>query len=269
MSGARNEKSSGGRPPERDEAKRSAVAIRTTPKIKSALQDAADASGRSLTQEIEHRLERSIEMDHHVRGDQLTARLIEAIAAELVMVARWTGKRWYDDEVTFYAGRHAIIDAYNRFAPPTANEDELNAAISRRLRLTKEADALRQRLEPLGALPVANALLAYTPRSALAAGGPNAFIREGRPRDAESYQRMADHVEAGEWTLGQGEDVPEDLRRAIAADLRRLGDLEADLLAAEIAEEEAWEPHDKAKAEGARLVREHRERLQARMGGQE
>jgi hypothetical protein len=70
-----------GRPALPDEmGKRYSLGIRTTRELRDALKDAADASGRSVAQEIELRLERSFETEDAYGGPRL-ARLFRMVAA--------------------------------------------------------------------------------------------------------------------------------------------------------------------------------------------
>lgn len=68
----------GGRPRERDEVKRAAITIRTTSAIKEQVKAAAEANGRSVTQEIEFRLERSF--DYEGAADYLRQALARQFA---------------------------------------------------------------------------------------------------------------------------------------------------------------------------------------------
>ena len=109
MDGAGIEKSRGGRPAERGEAKRSPINMRTTPAIRAALEEAAERGGRSLAQEIEQRLERSIEEESR-RGGPQTAALIAAILSDIADIEAATGKQWHEDIATFGAVRYAISE---------------------------------------------------------------------------------------------------------------------------------------------------------------
>jgi hypothetical protein len=97
----------GGRKPERGEAKRSAIAVRTTPTIKAKLEAAADEQNRSVTQEVEARLEASLAMDHPERTAE-TIRLLGALAAEIERAEQLTGKRWHNDLKTWAMVREAL-----------------------------------------------------------------------------------------------------------------------------------------------------------------
>jgi hypothetical protein len=81
------------------------VGIRTTKKLKDALQRAADLSGRSVAQEIEFRLEQSFEVEKAVGGPR-TQGLLRSLAAE--MIRRWGPDdewptRWIDRRTTIRA----------------------------------------------------------------------------------------------------------------------------------------------------------------------
>jgi hypothetical protein len=107
MSGDGITKNRGGRPAERGEAKRSPINMRTTPATRAALEAAAERGGRSLAQEIEQRLERSIEQERQLGGPQ-TAALISAILSDIAAIEEITGDRWYKDIKTFGAVRYAM-----------------------------------------------------------------------------------------------------------------------------------------------------------------
>lgn len=94
----------GGRKPERGEAKTAAVAVRTTPGIKAQLEAAARAAGRSVTQEIEHRLSASLA----VPSAGATAELLAAIAADIARAEELTGKHWHKDLRTWAMVREAL-----------------------------------------------------------------------------------------------------------------------------------------------------------------
>ena len=122
MTGEGIAKNRGGRPPERDEAKRAAISMRITPATRAALDAAAAQAGRSLAQEVEQRLERSIE-NEAAKGGPATAALIHAIVADIAEIEAVTGKSWATDNVTYAAVRRAVIAAIVD-RPPTHVENE-------------------------------------------------------------------------------------------------------------------------------------------------
>lgn len=97
----------GGRKPEGDEPKRSAVAVRTTPAIKALLVAAANEAGRSVTQEIEARLEASLAEDRPNRTPE-TMRLLAGLAEDIERAEHLTGRRWHKDVVTWAMVREAL-----------------------------------------------------------------------------------------------------------------------------------------------------------------
>lgn len=108
----------GGRKPEGDEVKRSAVAVRTTPAIKARLAEAAQEAGRSVTQEIEARLEASMAYDQPERTPE-TIRLLGALAADIERAEKLTGKRWHRDLRTWAMVREALAEGeIERQCPP-------------------------------------------------------------------------------------------------------------------------------------------------------
>jgi hypothetical protein len=103
----------GGRKPERGEAKRSAIAVRTTATIKAKLDAAADEAGRSLTQEVEKRLEASVAISE--TGE--THELLAAIAGEIARAEALTGKRWHRDLKTWAMAREGLLGEIEARAP--------------------------------------------------------------------------------------------------------------------------------------------------------
>jgi hypothetical protein len=92
------------------EEKREPISIRTTPSVKARMAVAASKSGRSLTQEIEFRLEKSLEQDdllkiysslaeqaervHGVIGNGDTANMLMKIAQAIAEVEAAQGTGW-------------------------------------------------------------------------------------------------------------------------------------------------------------------------------
>jgi hypothetical protein len=122
-------KNRGGRPTERDEAKRAPINMRITPATRSALDAAAAREGRSLAQEIEQRLERSLELEK-AQGGPATAALVATIVADIAEIERLTGKSWAVDNETYFAVRRAVIAAILDRTPDFAeNSPEVVAAL--------------------------------------------------------------------------------------------------------------------------------------------
>src|SRR5262245_32900459 len=104
----------GGRKPSGPlKGKSATITTRITPETRMALEQASKASDRSLSQEIEIRLRRS------VGPDEKRAKHIKA-AEELIRLAaeeteRLTGLNWLADRFTAEALRHSIDHLLGRF----------------------------------------------------------------------------------------------------------------------------------------------------------
>src|SRR5215813_340597 len=105
-----------GRKPRGDyKGKSATLTTRITPDTRAAMDRAAQKSGRSLSQEVEHRLNASIRKDYkHNRHPHIRA-LAEAIAMLTYWVEKRTQKHWNDDPFTAEALRRAIESFVVRF----------------------------------------------------------------------------------------------------------------------------------------------------------
>lgn len=128
MAGVGYQKSSGGRPTERDEPKRSAIAVRTTPTTKQRLEDAAGVSGRSLTQEIEQRLERSLELEDDLGGSDGIS-MFRAVALAMKSTREQVGD-WRTDFDAFVVMRASLLRVIDGFQPIPTTFAETMANIS-------------------------------------------------------------------------------------------------------------------------------------------
>jgi len=111
-----------GRPPlPKEEGKRFALALRVTGPMRRALEEAANSSGRSISQEIELRLEQTFSNEKVFGGDAMLG-LLQMLAGAAAMVeARQGGKRWTSDWDTYQAVRRAwetIIQSLTPRTPP-------------------------------------------------------------------------------------------------------------------------------------------------------
>ncbi|TCM10335.1 hypothetical protein [Sphingomonas sp. PP-CC-3G-468] len=145
-------KNVGGRPTERGESKRAPISMRTTPAIRAALEEAAERGGRSLAQEIEQRLERSVAADEGA-GSVATAAFLASITADIGAIEAATGQGWTVDLRTFGAVRYAIAEAIaDRMPAPVEYAARLRAAIAEQRGVTAAAgfaaDLVSGRLPP-------------------------------------------------------------------------------------------------------------------------
>jgi hypothetical protein len=109
--------------------KSATITTRIMPSTRVHLEEAAAASGRSLSQEIELRLR------HSVQPDDKRARHIKA-AGELIRLAveeveRLTGVIWLKDWFTAEVLRHAIDQVLSHFSPQPDGERTVPARIEK------------------------------------------------------------------------------------------------------------------------------------------
>jgi hypothetical protein len=97
-----------------------------------------------LTQEIELRLERSLNAEDHA-GGPATAALVQAIIADIAEIEAITGKSWAEDNQTYSAVRRAVIGAIMDRPPPRLeNHDEVVAKLEQFRLCQKIVDVAQQ-----------------------------------------------------------------------------------------------------------------------------
>ena len=117
--------------------KRKTLTTRITNKTRESLDAAAKATDRSLSQEIEFRLERSFlqdEADERVREavledvyesfgtEKKTFLIMRALASVAQMAEQITGKSWLEDPGTNRLANSMISEAINRYGPAKTDE---------------------------------------------------------------------------------------------------------------------------------------------------
>jgi len=102
--------------------KTATLTTRITPQTRVGLERAAKESGRSLSQEVEHRLDYSIRRDHEHNRHRHIRALAEAVAILTHGVERATQKRWIDDPFTAEALRRGIEFLVFHFGAPGTPE---------------------------------------------------------------------------------------------------------------------------------------------------
>jgi len=96
------------------ERKRGILAFRARDDLRQVLTDAAKLSGRSVSEEIEHRLEQSFETADLIAGafraasGEANGDLMRAIATAIWLIERRTGKKWNEDQLTAIEVHSAI-----------------------------------------------------------------------------------------------------------------------------------------------------------------
>lgn len=136
-----------------DKGKRAAIGLRTTPELKERLERIAAATGRSLSQEIEFRLERSLQEDDALRrefGDERTQRILRIMAQAAAAIEDQHGKKWHEDWDTYYA----VLASWQRITQlwhPTAPDPLIDGIGKADAKLDKAARALPALRAPVNA----------------------------------------------------------------------------------------------------------------------
>ena len=120
----------GPRPKGEYAGKSSVFSTRIRPDLRKSLERAAKTSGRSLSQEVEHRLRRSFVEDDKIAdafGDRRTYRLMRLMSDAIQLshqMRNEKGENWLDDPFRFrlaLAAMHSVVEA---IAPPSLGEVE-------------------------------------------------------------------------------------------------------------------------------------------------
>ncbi len=96
-----------GRPPLAPGKRRGAsMGFRPTPEVREKIEEAAKAKGRSMSQEVEHRLEQSFEGEKALGGRQFRA-MFSLFGNAAVLIEQQTGKSCFEDWNTWVAVQEA------------------------------------------------------------------------------------------------------------------------------------------------------------------
>lgn len=243
------DKNKGGRPAHYDgETKKAAIAVRTAPSVRDKLKAAAEEAGRSVTQEVEARLEASLEKDAGARSPE-TERLLNRIAAEIAEVEAATKKRWHKDRKT--AG--ALMEMMERKAQhwfnvdnPFDDEDVMGAYE----KISRAADERKKTVEVLEGLGIAATLVPTRPGTGDGAlsGHVNALmaLTSSRAAEREALSRA---------------DLRKEIRVAAELVFDRLEELDREYWAAQDEFTSLTRPYRDAEQEGRKLYRDLRARI--------
>lgn len=138
-----------GRPPLKPgRGKRSSFNTRIRPQLKEHLERDAKSAGRSLSEEIESRLEESYlrdKADERVReavlegiydsfGGKKTFGVMRLLASKIQMVEQTTGKSWLEDLETNNRACLMISEGINQYAPARTDEvpNKFEAAVRKK-----------------------------------------------------------------------------------------------------------------------------------------
>jgi hypothetical protein len=100
------------RPGRPSKGKRGTFTFRVTGFLRGHLEAAADASGRSVSEEIEHRLEQTYLLDRII-GDPRSGELVRQVITCLDMARPESGQAWYTSETSKQALGIALAQLVN------------------------------------------------------------------------------------------------------------------------------------------------------------
>ena len=162
-----------GRPPlPPGEKKLPSMGFRPTPGLRASLEDAARRQGRSVSKEIESRLERSVQSDEAMGGAELYA-LFRLLGAAANLVEAKMGKEWSADIETYFAVKEAWrpiiefagppmtlqfmnkLESAERRPPPPRDEKDEKASRRERKAHEREVKEVKDRLEEITRLGLA------------------------------------------------------------------------------------------------------------------
>lgn len=137
----------GGRPRQGEEVKLAPLNMRTSPELRAKIEEAADANGRSLTQEVERRLFSSFTLDQYV-GRMHIQSLTLMLGAAVSLIEDRTGKRWTEDQETWIMVSEAVMRLLRWDRPPPDSDQEEEWEIFREsLAASEKEKAAREALE--------------------------------------------------------------------------------------------------------------------------
>ena len=96
------------------------MGFRPTPEIRAKLEAAAERNNRSLSQEIESRLEKSFtteEVQEATFGGKHIHALMRLLSATVTLAEAETGRKWSEDRATFEAAKLSMDGLLKYFAP--------------------------------------------------------------------------------------------------------------------------------------------------------
>lgn len=105
-----------------DERKRAQIPVRTSATLRERLKAVAAANDRSLTEEIERRLDASFTLEDALGGPRMDE-FLRCVAVGIRLVEEKTGKRWTDDTETWRAAQVVVERHFNNWRPLPENHE--------------------------------------------------------------------------------------------------------------------------------------------------
>ena len=177
-----------GRPAETPgQIKRAPLNMRTTQAIRDRLEGAANQSGRSLVQEVEHRIERTFAKEDETvaafGGAELHA-LFRMFGAAANLIEKRTGQAWATDRETFIAVEAAWKMLIVEVRPPIPKKWK-----DRVEKFEREADHLSKEMPTMPDVPVLSG------RGGLLGKPSDAEVLESKKQWSDFEMAWSDHLE--------------------------------------------------------------------------
>ncbi len=132
-----------GRPPlPPGQRKLDSLGFRPTPAVRAKIEAAAKANGRSLSREVESRLEESFlneEAKYEAFGGRHVYALMRLLGSAVSVIEAGTGRKWRDDRVTYHQVKATIDKLLYGLGPASAGEHDDRT-------LLEKADAIGETL---------------------------------------------------------------------------------------------------------------------------
>lgn len=219
-----------GRPPkDPGKVKQAPLNMRTDPRLRAMIEEAADANQWSLTQEVETRLRTSFILQD-VLGGQHIFSFAHMLCLTIQMIEQETGKRWIDDFLTFERVR-AAAERLLKWKQPKADANRKDMAA-----LTKAQDVAIETDKAASAAVQAvsdyrNELVRRYPKRS-----PGGFLAGLTPDPAPTADELAVLANLADKAIAAQQ-------KAAAAGVKWRAKVDA-----------AMQPHVDAKADGTRLA---------------
>ncbi len=136
---------------EKGERTRGPLTVRLRDKVRDELEKSAIAAGRSLSEEMEHRLELSLAQRDQIIGawGPDIFEICQRLALSVWQIEALTGKRWFEDARTYKLFKFTVLKIIENFRQIIAQEFAESGPRSSRLTLDQPAGKLATALADL------------------------------------------------------------------------------------------------------------------------
>lgn len=137
--------------PRNEDAKRSVLTMRVSDEVRSRLLLAAEGNGRSLSGEIEYRLEKSF--GHGAAASQQTQAFLNLLGARIGDIEARYGASWLCDPKAWAAVKDATLREVDSHAPPADDWNDISSATRTLREEIQTAEYIINEIRELGMVP--------------------------------------------------------------------------------------------------------------------